>query len=201
MPTDVDPAREILEQVAFGNAVSQRSLARSTGIALGLANMLIRRMVDEGWIRTVPVRANRVTYVITPAGHAEKARRVRAALDNGVQHYVRVRNRIAERLVALSAHWQTGEGEKRIVFFGASEVAEIGYFCVQGTDLRLVGVVDHVAGKPFFGLPVRPYEALAPGTLDGEPFETLVVMSFSDEAGIRRQLARVGLPAKRIFWI
>jgi len=27
------------------------------------------------------------------------------------------------------------------------------------------------------------------------------VMSFSDEAGIRRQLARVGLPAKRIFWI
>jgi len=203
MRSDVDPAREILDQVAFGNAVSQRSLARSTGMALGLANLWIRRMVDEGWIRTVPVRSNRVSYVLTPAGRAEQARRRRAYLARGVQHYARVRDRIAERLTTLSSEWRgdNGRTEKRIVFFGAGEVAEIGYFCLHGTDLQLAGVVDHEAGKAFFGVPVHPCEALSEDALDGVPFDTLVVMSFSDEASIRRQLARVGYPASRAFWI
>jgi DNA-binding MarR family transcriptional regulator len=202
--SDLDPSREILEQVAFGNGVSQRSLARSTGIALGLANLLIRRMVGKGWVRMVPVRPNRVSYVITPAGRAEKARRSRAYLAGSVQHYVRVRDQISQRFASLSAEWSVRENrnaEKRIVFCGAGDVAEIGYFCLQGTDLQLAGVVDHCAGKPFFGMSVSPYEALAPGTLGDVPFQTLVVMSFSDVARIRRQLARVGYPASRVFWI
>ena len=86
-------------------------------------------------------------------------------------------------------------------FFGAGEVAEIGYFCLHGTDLQLAGIVDHEAGKAFFGVPVHPCEALSADALDGVPFDTLVVMSFSDEASIRRQLARVGYPASRAFWI
>ncbi len=202
--SDPDPAREILEQIAFGSGVSQRSLARSTGIALGLANLLIRQMVDKGWIRTVPVRSNRVSYVITPAGRAEKQRRSRVFLASSVQGYGRVRDQISRRLASLSSDWgarSNGVGEKRIVFCGAGDVAEIGYVCLQQTDLQLAGVVDECVRRPFFGLSVSPYEALALGALGGVPFQTLVVMSFSDAPRIRRQLARVGFPASHVFWI
>ena len=202
--SDPDPARAILEQIAVGGGVSQRSLARSTGIALGLANLLIRRMVAAGWIRTVPVRSNRVSYVITPAGRAEEQRRARVFLASSVQRYGRVRDQISQRLAALSSEWgarSNGGGEKRIVFCGAGDVAEIGYVCLQQTDLLLAGVVDECAGRPFFGMSVRPYDALAPGTLGGVPFHTLVVMSFSDAPRIRRQLARVRFPVSHVFWI
>jgi hypothetical protein len=198
-----DHAREILEQVASGKRVSQRSLARDTGIALGLANLLIRRMTRQGWVRMIRVRPNRIRYVITPAGLAEKARRSRAYLAGSIRYYAQARDRIAQRLLTLSTSWapqMEGAAEKRIIFYGAGEEAEIGYVCLQATDLRLVGVVDDQPGKRFFGLPVSSFESLAPGRLGDVPFDILVVMSFADDTPIRRRLASVNYSAS-VFWI
>lgn len=203
-PSTPDHSRVILEQVASGKRVSQRSLARDSGIALGLANLLVRRMVRQGWVRMVGVRPNRVRYLITPAGLAERARRSRAHLAGSIRYYAHARDRIAQRFASLSAEWPRvshGNGDKRIVFCGAGEVAEIGYICLQGTDLRLVGVVDHCPGKQFFGLSVSPYAALSSGRLGEVPFDTLVVMSFDEETKVQRQLAGTGHPASGVFWI
>jgi hypothetical protein len=200
----VDPSREILEQVATRKALSQRSLARDTGIALGLANLLIRRMVRQGWVRMVRVRPNRVAYRITPAGLAERDRRSRAHLAGTVAQYVHARDRIAQRFAALSAGWPAsanGGPGKRIVFCGAGEVAEIGYVCLQRTDLQLVGVIADAGAGEFFGLPVLPYDALQSDRLGKMPFGMLVVMSFGDRRPIRQRLAATGLPSSRVFWI
>jgi DNA-binding MarR family transcriptional regulator len=198
-----DHAREILEQVASGKRVSQRSLARDTGIALGLANLLIHRMVQRGWVRLIRVRRNRIRYLITPAGIAEKARRSRAHFAGSIRYYAQARDRIAQRLLTLSDEWPAGtngSGGKRIVFCGCGEEAEIGYVCLQGTDLQLVGVIDDQPRKQFFGLPVSPYESLRPGRLADVPFGMIVVMSFADERPIRRRLASVNCSAP-VFWI
>jgi DNA-binding MarR family transcriptional regulator len=200
----VDPSREILEQVATRKALSQRSLARDAGIALGLANLLIRRMVRQGWVRMVRVRPNRVAYRITPAGLAERERRSRAHLAGTVAQYVHARDRIAQRFAELSSAWPapgTGAPGKRIVFCGAGEVAEIGYVCLQRTDLQLVGVVGDGGGREFFGLSVQPYEALQPDVLADVPFGIVVVMSFGDRRRIRQRLSATGVPFSRVFWI
>jgi hypothetical protein len=200
---NADHAREILEQVASGKRVSQRSLARDTGIALGLANLLVRRMIRQGWVRMIRVHPSRVRYLITPAGLAEKARRSRAHLAGSIRYYAQARDRIAQRLRTLSAEWPAngnGNAGKRIIFCGAGEEAEIGYVCLQGTDLQLVGVVDDRPGDRFFGLPVSPYDSLAPGRLGDVPFEIVVVMSVADERPIRRRLASLDYSAP-VFWI
>lgn len=203
-PPDLDPTRRILEGVAAGTAVSQRSLARHAGIALGLTNLLIRRMVAKGWVRMVALERNRVKYLITPAGIAEHARRSREYLYYSVRFYREARRRIGERLEELSAEWPERDrrsGTKRLVFCSTGEVAEIGYVCLQSTDFALVGVVDVDEGANFFGLPVKPYEALRHGELDGVPFEKLVVMSFGDCAVVQQLLERAGYPIDDVFWI
>src|SRR5260221_6116188 len=43
-----DYARRILSEVEAGRGVSQRSLARSAGIALGLTNLVLRNLVRKG---------------------------------------------------------------------------------------------------------------------------------------------------------
>ena len=58
----------ILDVVAADRAVTQRSLARDLGIALGLTNLLIKRLVRKGWMRVTHISPNRVRYLITPAG-------------------------------------------------------------------------------------------------------------------------------------
>jgi len=199
---------KILAELESGNRVSQRSLSRDLGIALGLTNLLIRRLVHKGWVRVVRVRPNRVRYLLTPAGLTEKARMSQQALQNSVRFYAEARDRIRERFARLSAEWPDGagtpessrDGEKRIVFFGAGEVAEIGYVCLQGNDLRLVGVVDDHATR-FFDVPVHTRRALRPGWIDRRPFGRLVIMSFEETERIKAQLAKAGFGSEDVFWL
>ena len=201
-------ARRILTHVEGGRAVSQRSLSRELGIALGFTNLLVRRLVRKGCIEIVKVRPNHVRYLITPTGIAEKVRLSRAYLENSVQFYREARDRIGEILAALSREWAVPNGdcpngcaEKRIAFYGAGELAEIGYICLQDTDLKLVAVVDEDSSKPFFGVPVLTPCSLQAGHVDGKPFDRLVVMSFGDADVLRPKIAALGVPSESVIWL
>lgn len=197
----------LLSELEADNGVSQRRLSVHLGIALGLTNMLIRSLVRKGWVQVKHVQPNQVRYLVTPAGIAQKARLTRVHLSNSVRFYAEARDRIRERFAILSSTgpWNgTSNGattsDKPIVFYGAGEVAEIGYLCLQGTDLRLVGVIDDTIPR-FFGVPVHPLAGLDPNALGGESYDVVVVMSFLGIEKIRRRLEKRGLPASRVFWI
>ena len=155
-------------------------------------------------MKVINVRPNRVRYLITPAGIAEKARLTRSYLDNTVRLYTETRDRIRERLTTLSNECPGVpglNGAKRIVFYGAGDVAEIGYICLQGTDLHLVGVVDDRRLKLFFGIAVNSPDRLRASGLNGKQFDRLVVMSFRQADRIRARLESVAFPADKVFWI
>jgi DNA-binding MarR family transcriptional regulator len=193
--------QRLLAEVEAGNGNSQRSLARQLGIALGLTNLLLRRVVHKGWVKATNIKANRVRYLITPAGIAEKARISREYLASSVKLYSEARSRIHHTLSSLSSEWVSGAEEKPIVFFGGGEVAEIGYVCLQETDLRLVAVIDDSRSKPFFGVPVHPVACLEPGRLNGVSYGRIIVMSFADHASIRQKLEDRAIPLSLVEWI
>ena len=192
----------ILTEIEADNRVSQRSLSRDMGIALGLTNLLVRHIVRKGWVRIIRIKPNRVRYLLTPAGMAEKARMSRVALQNSIRFYVDARDRIREHFATLSKELP-GEGlvAKRIVFYGAGEVAEVGYVCLQGTGLQLVGVVDDHGRERFFDVPVYDPALLHATDINGSPFGRLVVMSFGETEKIRAQLEAMAIPPDRVFWI
>ncbi len=72
---------QILNAIDASQSLSQRSLASSLGIALGLTNLLVRRLVRKGWVRVTRIKPNRVGYFLTPAGVAEKTRLSRLYLQ------------------------------------------------------------------------------------------------------------------------
>jgi DNA-binding MarR family transcriptional regulator len=192
----------ILTEIEADNRLSQRSLSRDMGIALGLINLLVRRLVHKGWVRIIQIKPNRVRYLLTPTGMAEKARMSRAALQNSIRFYVDARDRIHERFATLSRELPgDGPAAKRIVFYGAGEVAEVGYVCLHGTGLQLVGVVDDQGWERFFDVPVYDPALLHATDINGSPFGRLAVMSFGETDKIRAQLEALAIPPDRIFWI
>jgi hypothetical protein len=193
-------SRLLLTGVASGKPVSQRSLARDLGIALGLTNLLMRRLVRKGWIRIVRVKPNRVLYLITPAGIAEKARMSREYFQRSVAFYAETRDRIRQSFEHLTVG-PDGARVERIVFFGAGEVAEVGFVCLAETGLTLVGVVDDERVKPFFGTPVYPSSELTASAIAGRPYDRVAVMSFGDPGVIRERLALLGIPESHIHWL
>jgi len=193
--------RRLLTEIERREGVTQRQLAEELQIALGLTNLLVKRIVSKGWVKVVNVKANRLSYLITPAGIAEKAKMTRDYFNNTVHLYTETRERLQERLFELEAELEGDD--KRIVFYGAGEVAEIGYISLQGTGLELVGVVDdRPKRRDFFGVPIRPASSLSSERqLDGTPFNRLAVMSFRNAASIRGKLAAVQFPADSVFWL
>lgn len=190
----------LLREIEAGQDVSQRRLASSAGIALGLTNLLVRRLAKKGFVKVVRVRPNRVRYLITPAGLREIARMSREYLWDSVRRYADARERIQDRFQLLSAEWPRAgaPAEKRIAFYGAGELAEIGYVCLQATDFKLVAVADASRVKPFFGLPVvQP--ALLPELRDR--FDRIVVISSDHTDRIRLELEQLQIPAEIVFWI
>ena len=196
--------RRLLDAFESDHGVSQRSLARELGIALGLTNLLVKRLVRKGWVRVIHIKPNRVSYLITPAGIAQKSRMSRAYFQASVHFYRQTRDRIQQQFAALSTGWPdagTPGLRKRIVFYGAGEVAEIGYICLAKTDLQLVGVADVAPTRPFFGLSVCSPDHFSGLALKGQPFDRLVVMSFRHPDELQAEILALRVPLDRVFWL
>lgn len=192
--------RGILLEIEADGTVSQRHLARRLGIALGLTNLLIRRIVAKGWVQVVHLRPNRVRYLLTPAGLAAKSRLTREYLQRTLKFYAEARERVRDRFRELSADLERDGASKRIAFYGVGEIAEIAYISLQHSDLTLIAVVADAPAPSFFGVPVHSEDCLCGDSIGGRAFDRLVVMSFSPE-GMQERLSRRGVPAGRVFWL
>jgi hypothetical protein len=200
MPRDSHIHR-LLSELERQPHVSQRSLSARLGIALGLTNLLLRRVAAKGWVRIVRVRPNRVRYLLTPAGFAQKAVLSRDFLQNAVRFYAEARDRVQLRFDEMLKETHAGRCST-VVFYGAGEVAEVGYICVQRLPVRLIGVVDDErVGGQFFGLPVRSISSLHANNCDGAPFDRLVVMCFGNGDKVRAALEAANVPPDRVFWV
>jgi DNA-binding MarR family transcriptional regulator len=192
--------RQILDIIDGPRPLTQRRLASDLGIALGLTNLLLRRLVKKGWIRVKHVSPRRIRYLITPAGMAAKARLTREYFVESLHFYRESRNRMRERLAAMSVDLPDAVGQ-RVVFYGMGPDAEVAYVCLQETPVELFGVVDSDATGRFFHLPVLSPTDLAGQSLCGEPFTRLIVMPLQDHQRVRAQLEAQQVPMESVFWL
>lgn len=201
MPSsEIEHDRKVLQAIASGRRVTQRSLSSELGVALGLTNLLIRRLVGKGYLKVSRIGTRHVRYLMTPAGREALANATRQSLENTVHLYTETREHIRTSLSQISDCCRPNhEGQKRVVFYGAGDVAEIAYVSLQTTDLTLVGVVDDRRLGRFFNLTISGADQLSVETLGSVPFDHLIVTTLRHADAIRSSLAERGMPADRIF--
>jgi DNA-binding MarR family transcriptional regulator len=127
----------LLQELEKNPIVSQRELSNKFGIALGVTNACLKRMVRRGWIRITNLDHHRIGYNLTPKGFTEKAKLTLHLISWTVQHYSTLKDIIGERLLEMQ-----NKGVERIVFYGVSDEMEIAYVTLQGLNLKLVGIVE-----------------------------------------------------------
>ncbi len=164
-PQTVDPESRAEAQITLGmlNAVeensvlTQRSLARELGIALGLANAYLKRCVTKGYIKVTHAPAKRYAYYLTPQGFAEKSRLTAQYLAISFDFFRLARSQCS----ALFAECET-RGWTRIALCGAGELAEIAVLCAESHAVTLIGLVERTGAPSVGRLPlVDDFAALA----------------------------------------
>jgi DNA-binding MarR family transcriptional regulator len=168
--------------------VTQRTLAKSLGVALGLTNLYLKRLARKGYIKVTTIPRNRIKYLLTPSGVAEQSRLTYQYMQYSLYYYRDMRQRLKLALVGLS-----NAGSKRVVIYGTGELAELAYLTLQEMDLTLVGFVDGNHARTFLSYPLVPIEDLS--TLD---FDALLIADLKDPEEIRGQLIRKEIPSQKI---
>jgi len=142
---------QLLEEIENNYGPSQRDLARKLNISLGLVNSFIKRLATKGYVKITTIPRNRVTYILTPKGFAEKSR----LTYQFIQYSFRFYKKAVMELYELVDEFRRKD-VKKVVFFGVNELAEIAFISLRGTEVELTGVVDDErAGEEFLGLTVK----------------------------------------------
>jgi len=187
---DLEAHRDLrlLEAVHQDSRVTQRGLASQLGMALGLANIYLKRMIRKGFIKVVNVQPNRISYLVTPRGITEKARLTYEFMDYSLHLYGEVRQHLRAVLQDCAAAGQ------RVAMCGRGEAAELAYLSLKETGLEPVAVFDKDGGHEFLGMPVRPIHDHAQFEFD------LIIVATLDPASTQyADLLSVGVPESKLF--
>jgi len=65
---------EILKSVDEENNITQRELAKRTGLSLGSVNVLLKRLIQKGLLKIEQVNSRTIRYMLTPKGLMEKVK-------------------------------------------------------------------------------------------------------------------------------
>ena len=71
--SDTDKGYILMHEIETHKEISQRELSQKTGLSLGTVNLLLQKMIKQGLVKMENIPTNRVIYMLTPAGMAEKA--------------------------------------------------------------------------------------------------------------------------------
>jgi ribosomal protein S25 len=187
---DVEAHRDLrlLEAVHEDSRVTQRGLASKLGIALGLANMYLKRMIHKGYIKVVNVQPNRISYLITPRGIAEKARLTYEFMDYSLHLYGEVRQHLRDAMQDCAA------AGKRVAIYGSGEAAELAYLSLKESGMDPVAIFDHDGGGVFLGMPVQPIAEHA-----AVEFDLMIVATLDRSGQSVDELIKLGIPREQLY--
>jgi DNA-binding MarR family transcriptional regulator len=120
-----------------GARLTQRELAGRACVSLGMANILLRRLAERGWVKLTRISSKSVRYALTPSGIGELARRTAGYFNRASRSVERYR----DRLDAFASNAKRN-GAITIVLFGMSEVEFLLAYVCERHDIVLVKSAD-----------------------------------------------------------
>jgi hypothetical protein len=185
MKTEEIRELKLLTDISSGDtAITQRSLARTHGVALGLTNLLIRRLAKKGFIKITHMKGKHLRYLITPQGIAEKTRLTYQYIHYSLYYYRQIRQFLSRSLSAFAA-----TNRRNILLIGTGEVAEIAYLTVRELGLNLTGFIDGRAANPtFLNYAVHSFE-----DLPHLSFDAAIIASLQDRSEVYGELLRANV--------
>jgi len=109
---------ELINIIGSDLTSNQRELSRQMSRSLGMTNMLIRRLVNKGYIRISQLNQRKVKYILTPKGFTEKLRKSVKYTLKTINSIGVINDRIKQIITKLYE-----KGERDFIVLGKSDFA------------------------------------------------------------------------------
>jgi hypothetical protein len=139
-------------------------------------------------VKCINVQSNRLRYLLTPKGIAEKSRLTYEFMEYSLFLYGQVRSHLRHVLEPYAVGTRG-----RVAVYGTGEAAELAYLSIAELGLELVAVFDGVNAGRFLGQSVRDIQ-----THDEVAFDLLIVATLGPAEPIVERLVELGIPRDRL---
>jgi hypothetical protein len=159
MTTTIDPELALLERVREAEQASghltQRELSRSVGLSLGMTNLLVRRLVERGWLALTRHSSKSISYLLTPQGSA-------ALLKRGVGYFGAASRLAATHAVDIEAFVIDAKrgGATGVILVGSSSA---DFLLERACEIHELVFLRSADPERWTGSALRPGLALAWG--------------------------------------
>jgi DNA-binding Lrp family transcriptional regulator len=179
----------LLSELDRDARATQRTLATKLGVALGLTNLYLKRLARQGYIKITTIPRNRIRYLLTPQGFAEKSRLTYQYMQYSLTYYRDMRGRLKDMLSALE--WAKGQ---RVAICGTGELAELAYLALREMNIECVGFVDGKSRETFLSHPV-----FSPDEASSRQLDRVLIADFDHAAVYEEQLVQCGIPREKLL--
>jgi DNA-binding MarR family transcriptional regulator len=182
-----------MEALEDGQKITQRELSRATGLNLKKINYSLHKLLEKGYVKFQRARHNpdkrAYLYILTPSGLKAKSQMTYHFMKFTLDFYGRMEEKLRRCLLDMAE-----ADVKRVVLYGANDVARILFGLTDGL-VEIVGVVDdEYDGQTFHGVPVLKNGQLQAGLWDG-----VLITRLEDVAEAEGQLLQLGVDEKAIW--
>lgn len=134
---EVEITLPILQTIEQKSDITQRSLAKRLGLALGLTNAYLKRCINKGLVKIEQIPANRYLYYLTPKGFAEKSRLTAEYLSGSFQFY----RKASDSCLKIFTECRL-KNQRNVVLCGISDLAEIAVLQASRAEINVLGIFD-----------------------------------------------------------
>ena len=179
----------LLSEVERDAGVTQRSLSTKLGVALGLTNLYLKRLARKGCIKITTIPRNRIQYLLTPQGLAEKSRLTYLYMQHSLSYYRDMRARLKEMMSRLD-----GSYGQRVVIYGTTELAELAYLSLREMNIDCVGFIDESSRESFLSCPVS-----SPEKVSRWQFDWVLITDLEHASACEEQLVQSGVLRDKVL--
>lgn len=111
---------KIIEEISRSRDLTQRKISHRLDISLGMTNLILKRLVNKGYVKIKGLDRRKVQYILTPRGFSEKTKKSYRYFLKTIHSLKEMKEKIQE-LVSMEYE----KGETYFIILGDGELADI----------------------------------------------------------------------------
>ena len=128
---------KLINEIEKRESLSQRTISKELGVALGLANTLIKKFIKKGFLKLSQAPMKRYAYYITPKGLTEKTRLTAQYLKDSLEFFKTTRDEFESEFRKIKEL-----NYDNLVIVGIGELAEIAIMASKLVNIKIDCVLD-----------------------------------------------------------
>jgi len=133
---------KIMDEISKKGDLTQRALSERTKLSLGAVNIIIKRLISRGILKSKSLNPKKIEYMITPKGFTEKAKKSYTYVMKTINLVKLVKGEIAK--IVLDEY---NKGQKKFVILGHDDLTDIIELALKGFDYDMTDDIKEIKDK------------------------------------------------------